>query len=298
MKLYLHLADSGLVLADLSAHLYNETGEILPINGLSLVPLSNGTSYELSGLPDTSGSTLTIDYPAGVFSAYRFGSAESQPSNVIIPIREVFSNPLVDLSIAVFQDGVSLPSNDLTVSQLSLDGDYAVSGWVSPSPLGSQFSVRWDYYGQTFSVHWVGVSVSALPHTSYHFIEAVQRPFLLPQLDAEGRSVYSVNFVGHTNGSTSTFEDEIAKLLDDNNIATLITDLFIGVVPNFPNGDGPYTQIINTGGRSSEQAHDNSTEEYPRIQILVRAKGNKSARDKVFEIYDLIDKTRDVLLSA
>lgn len=134
--------------------------------------------------------------------------------------------------------------------------------------------------------------------TSYVIIEAVQRPFLLPQLDAEGRSVYSVNFVGYSNSRVSTFEDEIAKLLDDNNIATSITDLFIGVVTNFPDGDGPYTQIINTGGRAPDETHDDSVEEYPRIQVLVRAKGNAIARDKVFEIYELIDKMRDVSLSA
>lgn len=301
MKVYLHLADSGLVLADLALRAYDESGSVVSTPGVTLTPLLTGVDYVLDNVPGVSsvrpGVTLTFEQPAGVYHAYRFGISESQPSHVIIPIREIVASPATELQIKVFRDGIEV-SSGLSVSQLAVDGECIVSGWESPSALDEQWSVRWVYGGQTYAVQWTGVSVSNLDHTSYIVIEAVQRPFLLPQLDAEGRSIYSVNFVGCSNGRVSAFEDEIAKLLDVNDIATLMTDLFIGVVTNFPNGNGPYTQIINTGGRAPDQTHDNSLEEYPRIQVLVRAKGNKAARDKIFAIYELIDKMRNVSLSA
>lgn len=167
MKHYLHLADSGLVLADLSARLYDTAGGELSTAGLTLTALlPTATDYELDGLPDVPaarpGLTLTTEYPAGVFSAYRFGTAEAQPSGVIIPVREVLADPLEDLAVKVFQDGAPIDGDDLTVMQLADDGEYLVSGWASPSALGEQWSVRWQYEGSVYAVHWTGTARTGL----------------------------------------------------------------------------------------------------------------------------------------
>lgn len=119
---------------------------------------------------------------------------------------------------------------------------------------------------------------------------------MLPQLDQEGRTVYSVNFEGYSVGSTHTFEDEIATLLQEESLAVPIENLFIGVLPVVANGDGPYVQILNTGGSSDSESHSGYSYAYPRVQILVRAKSNQIARDKAHGIYDLLHLTRNVEL--
>lgn len=164
MKLYLHLADTGLVLADLSVRLYGPAGAEVSIAGLTLAALPTGTDYELDGLPDVpatlSGLTVTLETPADVFSAYRFGAAQAQPAGVVIPIREVLADPLADLAVKVLRDGVAVDSGSLTVAQLADDGEYFISGWASPSPLGEQWSVRWQYSGLVYAVQWVGTARS------------------------------------------------------------------------------------------------------------------------------------------
>lgn len=133
--------------------------------------------------------------------------------------------------------------------------------------------------------------------TKYYCIEALQRPFLLSQLDQESRSVYSVNFEGYGVESTHTFEDEIAALLELEEIATPMEDLFIGVLPVIANGAGPYIQIINTGGRSDTETHSGEKFSYPRVQILVRAASNPVARDLSHTIYNLLHQRRNVELT-
>lgn len=164
MKTYLHLADSGLVLADLSVRLYDTAGGELSTAGLTLTALLTATDYELDGLPDVPaarpGLTLTTEYPSGVFSAYRFGTAETQPSGVVIPVREVLADPLEDLAVKVFQDGAAV--DDLTVTHLADDGEYLISGWTSPSGLGEQWSARWQYEGSVYAVHWIGTARTGL----------------------------------------------------------------------------------------------------------------------------------------
>lgn len=161
MKVYLHLSDAGLILPDLAVRLYTVTGEPINASGLTLDPLATETDYALDGLPDVpgdhAGMTLTFEQPAGVFHAYRFGVAESQPSGVIISVREVMADPLNNFQVAVFRDGVEQDS--LSASQIAVDGEYIISGWDSPSPFGEAWSVRWIYNGQVYPVQWTGTAV-------------------------------------------------------------------------------------------------------------------------------------------
>lgn len=185
MKLYLHLADTGLVLADLSVRLYDAAGGEVSAAGLTLSALATATDYELDGLPDVPatrpGLTLTTEYPAGVFSPYRFGTSETQPLGVIIPIREILADPLTDLAVKVFQDGAAINPGLLTVEQIGVDGEYLVSGWNSPFLLGEQWAVRWQYEGAVYAVQWIGTAQANL--TSPGVLEAVESAVIAAGLD-------------------------------------------------------------------------------------------------------------------
>lgn len=307
METYLHLADSGLVLANLSARLYDETGEVLPATGLSLAPLANGTSYELSGLPnvpdDIVGFTLTTEYPEGVYSAYRFGSATSQPAGVIIPIREVFADPLAELFVEVFRDGAEVGS--LTVEQIAVDGEYLISGWGSPSSLGERWSVRWEYAGAVYAVEWTGTA----PATTGTILQisAVQTPFDIGS-DPNGRTQYSVNF-DLSQILESPIEEIIGGILSAAPLSISATRILLGtakVAPlltqthhDDPTTDGPYVRVMSSGGYSStlargEVANTHRRLDRPSVQLIIFSLDSSSAANTAMTIWKTLNGAKHI----
>lgn len=307
MKHYLHLADSGLVLSDLSLRLYDSSGDGVSILGVTMEELDTSGDYVLDDIPDISNSitglTLAFEQPSGVFHSYRFGLAESQPANIVIPIREVFADPLTDLDIVVLRDGIEF--GDVSVSQLAVDGEYLIYGWDSPSTVGENWSIRWTYNGQVFSVQWIGNQVTG--PTYYIHILARQSPFEYGK-DPLGRVLFSCNYDCRAVYPVTNFIHEMAKLVIDSGLGVLefnlngtvdedVSNLFIGPQFNIPSGDGPYTTLKQTGGFASDESH---TSEYLNLglQVIVVAQDYDLGDARAKAIHNLLNKKRSFTVSV
>lgn len=295
MKVYLHLAESGLVKSDLSLRLYDVSGNPISISSITLTQLDTGLDYVLDNVPDAANSyaglTLTFENPSGVYHAIRLGVAESQPSSIIIPIREVIADPITDLSIVVLQDGVEF--TDLTASQLSIDGEYLISGWDSPSTHDENWSIRWLYNGQTYSIQWVGSYISG---PSYYIqILARQSPFEYGK-DPLNRVLFSCNYDCRAVYPVSSFIREMVKLLVENSLGVSGTNLFIGPLVEVPSGDGPYITLKQTGGFAPDESH-NTKYENLGLQVIVVASDYDEGDIKAKSIYRLLDGRRNFTIS-
>ena len=312
MRHTLHLAESGLALADLSVQLYDEIGNPLSIDDLSLAPLSNGTSYELDGLPnipdDFTGLTVTTEYPDGVYSAYRFGSAVSQPAAVIIPIREVLTAPLAELSIEVFRNGMEWgtgPGETLTVDRLAIDGQYLISGWDTPSLRPERWSVRWEYAGAVYAIEWIGTAGTT---GRILRISAVQTPFDIGP-DPNGRTQYSANF-DLTQLLESPVEEIIGSILSAAPLSISFTKILLGTASknplltqthqDNPATDGPYVRVMSSGGYSStlargEAAGTSRRIDRPSVQLIIFSLDSVLAARDAMNIWKALNGARHIL---
>lgn len=309
MKTYLHLGTSGLSLSGLSLRVY-DGGNVSDLSGaaLTLEPLVNGTSYELDGLPerraDNNRLTLTFETPSGVYHAQRLGLADIQPSNIIIPIREVFVNAISSLSIKLFINGVD-SSNLLTSIRLASDGEYNISGWGSSS-LNDQYSLIWTYNGLTYAHEWVGTSISG-PGTFYLQILASTCPLDISP-DPQGRATFSINYSCVALGPSINLEKEMAQLLVDEGLGVRGSTIFIGRLVTLPDVDPraesdtsydiPLVQIINTGGSGTQNSHDGITNELLSFQVLVRAVDYNIARSRAFSVWRTLDNKHNITVVA
>lgn len=94
--------------------------------------------------------------------------------------------------------------------------------------------------------------------------------------DENNRHMFSCNYRAMSAGVASTFEQDIASRIG----GVLAVDTFIGPNAVVPVGDGPYTELINTGGVSPLETHNGS--KYPRlsIQVVVRARTYVAAQTR------------------
>lgn len=300
MKLYLHLSESGLTIDDLSIRVY-DGGELSPLTGedFTLTALSNSTSYELDDLPeaeDSSGDgwTITLETPPGVYHAYRWGNADSKPSQLIIPIRES-GHTLSSLAVKVFRDGVEFTDLD-PLDELSSPGDYNLTGWTSPT-FGEQWSVKWTYSGITYSHAWTGVDPLVVAGTHYLEIISVQNPFPFA-VDAKNRHMFSVNFDLLVTHPIPHFEEDIISILSSAGLATSGVDIFYGLKVSIPDGNGPYTLIKNTGGLGSEETHNGDKYRRMSMQIVVYAVVFSAGRTRIEAIWNELDGKREVTIAA
>jgi len=300
MKLHLHLADSGLSLSDLSLRVY-EGDSPVSLSSLSLSPVSLlGTDYVLDGIPSletVGGLTVTFESPEGVFHAYRFGVADRQPLNVIIPIREVFSDPINALSIRIFKDGVETVPDDADVVQLNPDGEYSVSGWAS-TPINEQWSVRWIYNGLVYSHQWTGTTGNT--GTFYQSIRAMQSPIPY-KVDGDNRQLFSCNFIATIVAPTSHFEEEIEEILKVGPGTPPIPPdeiVYLGFKGSLPDDSAsePFNVIIPTGGYEPDESHDTKRENRG-LQIITCATDYETARDRAEAVWHYLDGLRAVVVS-
>lgn len=302
MKLYFHLAESGLSLSDLSLRIYDGVSPV-SFPSLSLMSISSaGTDYELDGIPSLFQSnnwTVTIESPSGVYHAYRLGLALSQPLHVIIPIRELFSDPITSLAIRIFKDGTETTPLSGDVVRLSSSGEYAVSGWSS-TPAAEQWSVRWSYNGLVYALQWTGSTSSSSPGagTFYQEIRAVHSPIPY-QIDGDNRQLFSCNFLAKVISPTAKFEDEIEEILRTGNIIPSGEVLYIGPKVALPKDDGsghPFCVLLATGGYEPEETHD-SKRENRGLQIITCAMDYQVARDRAELVWHYLDGLRNVFVT-
>jgi len=127
-----------------------------------------------------------------------------------------------------------------------------------------------------------------------------QTPFPF-NIDDNRRVMYSVNFRMLVAAIVTAFEEEIAARIIAQTAATAIgTDIFIGPLAVIPTGDGPYTEIIDTGGESPEYIHNTDDASYERLsmQIVVRAKSYTVARTRAQAVWRALDGVRNTTLAA
>lgn len=295
--LYLHLAESGLVLSDLSLRVY-EGSVPASITSITLSALASGIDYVLDGIPSletVGGLTIAFESPVGVFHAYRFGIADRQPLSVIIPIREVFSDPINALSIRVFRNGVETVPDTDDVVRLASGGEYSVSGWSS-TPLNEQWSVRWIYNGLVYAHQWTGTTNNI--GTFYQSIRAMQS-LIAYKVDGDNRQLFSTNFIATVVSPTSKFEDEIEEILKFGpGTPPIPADeiVYLGFKGSLPDGLGPFNVVIPTGGYEPDESHD-SKRENRGLQIVTCAEDYEVARDRAESIWHYLDGLRSVMVT-
>lgn len=133
--------------------------------------------------------------------------------------------------------------------------------------------------------------------TRYIEILAVQRPFAF-NTDANGRTLFSVNFNALGRAPVVSFEKEIAKVISDAGHGTLNVDLFIGPLAPIPIGDGPYTTIINTGGVIPDETHNGGRYERLSFQLVIRALSYEIADARALNIWRTLDGKRNIDVAA
>lgn len=296
MKVYLHLADTGLVKDDLSLRLYDVNGNGVSVAGITMEELETLGDYVLDEVPDITnaytGLTLTFENPSGVYHSIPLGLAESQPPSIIIPIREVFADPIDDLTIVVLQDGVEF--NDISATQLSDDGEYLISGWPSPSPLNENWSIRWTYNDQVSSIKWIGTLVSGPSY--YIHILARQSPFEYGK-DPLNRVLFSCNYDCRARHPVTSFIHEMKKIIVDGGLGTSGTTLFIGPQAEIPSGDGPYTTLKQTGGFAPDEAHDTKNLNLG-LQVIVTSADYDTGDVQAKAIHSLLDGKRSFTVTV
>lgn len=126
----------------------------------------------------------------------------------------------------------------------------------------------------------------------YIYIRDAQSPFDAG-LDENRRPTYSSNFRCRLEGESVDLGREIAKVLEDSGLGTLGFDIFIGSSSIVPQGDGPYSTIIDTAGLPTLESMGGDRFEMPSFQVLTRATSLVVARDRSLEIHRRLRLVRD-----
>jgi len=133
-----------------------------------------------------------------------------------------------------------------------------------------------------------------MPSTRYIEILADQSPISYGS-DENKRALYSLNFRARVGAEAVEIAEDMIKILQDKGeVMTPRTISFIGANAILPTGDGPYVQIIVSGGIGPDRWHDGGVIARPSIQMVVRAKDLTVARAKAHSIWSNLDGTRDV----
>ena len=130
----------------------------------------------------------------------------------------------------------------------------------------------------------------------YIYIAAQQAPFDFG-FDTSNRHQISCNYLATIRGTTATFAEEIAQRLDDEGIGTRNTDIFIGRMITLPNGDGPYTRVINTPGIAPKTTHDDKTVQTLGLQIITIGKPGNTAYTKALDTFTALHNVANTTLN-
>ncbi len=120
----------------------------------------------------------------------------------------------------------------------------------------------------------------------YRDIDVGQEPFDAG-LDGNGRLMFKFNILAVKRPST-TFIQEIVTRLATQGVGTFGTSLFASTQARVPDGDGPYLQVIETGGTAPDRTHNAAPApgyQHPGAQITARAKTHAAARGMALAAY-------------
>lgn len=131
---------------------------------------------------------------------------------------------------------------------------------------------------------------------SYYIeILSVQEPFDIGK-DSQTRRMFSCNYSVRAQYPVSDFEREMVKLISDSGNGIFGTDIFIGRNAAIPSSDGPYTIVINTGGRSPDESHDTKYQNLS-CQIVVVAMDYQLCQSRANAIWRELDGKRSITVS-
>jgi hypothetical protein len=120
----------------------------------------------------------------------------------------------------------------------------------------------------------------------YREIEMLQEPFDMG-LDDTKRVRFAFNIEAIKSYST-TFEEEISKLLTDAGVGTFATSIFIGSAASIPTGVGPYLSIVATPGMRPERTHNEiatPAAQRPSAQLVTMATSYVAAKTMALAAY-------------
>ncbi len=123
--------------------------------------------------------------------------------------------------------------------------------------------------------------------------------------DANNRLLRSMNFTIKAQSVVTDLEGEILKRLNDVSLATFSTnpttgDTFIGSRVTIPTGEGPFIQIIDTGGSRAERSHGRKTNKIENLslQVFVRGLDFDTTTNRARLILDELDGINNAVLVA
>ena len=85
-----------------------------------------------------------------------------------------------------------------------------------------------------------------------------------------------------------SFPHEVVARLASQGVGVYNTNIFIGRANVVPDGDGPYLQVIETGGYESSKTQNDTATEHPTAQVLTRAKSAPAARTMLVAAYNAL----------
>lgn len=133
----------------------------------------------------------------------------------------------------------------------------------------------------------------------YRQIKVLQEPFDLG-LDSQGRQKYVFN-IAVIKTPSDTFAEEMLQRFQDQSVGTRAVNLFWGSNAKIPTTDGPFLNLVETGGTEPERTQNEIfPPAYPRpsAQIVVRAKSTKAARLMSRAAYNAVAGVRNQILLA
>lgn len=109
-------------------------------------------------------------------------------------------------------------------------------------------------------------------------------------MDNLNRVQFSTNFYACAEYPVVDWILDVAKILTEEGVlTTLNTDYFIGSNKSLPNGVGPFTLLLNTGGLGSTITHDNQRLTKLKCQIIVHGGNYATAHTKAINIWKELD---------
>lgn len=123
---------------------------------------------------------------------------------------------------------------------------------------------------------------------------AIQEPFPYEVVGNE-RTHWTCNyhFTYRDVGGPSYPETVFAAFIVSGALGVLGTDLFIGPRAVFPEGSGPFTRVMNTGGMLPEHTHNGSVTKRGSVQVVVVSDQYESGRARAHAIYDYVNGIRN-----
>ena len=133
----------------------------------------------------------------------------------------------------------------------------------------------------------------------YLWITAVNEPAVIG-VDDNQRSMFSMNFGACAREPVVRFEEEIAAVLAGAGYFSLGTTGFIGPNSTIPPdlGGGPFVTIINTGGTSPNETHDNGKCRVMSCQLVVRGLNSVTTRGRALAVWHALDGIRNTNITG